>query len=64
MALLTLTAESKPTLSEAAAMLKVKESDLDPTFGVVMISTAGYYCVRTLVDIPSGFSDPGIGTLK
>jgi hypothetical protein len=65
--------QGRPTVAEVAQMLQVREADIDPSFGVVLIDPKrGLYTVR--VRGQSGarpdttdprtrgpFSDPGIG---
>ena len=70
MVMMTLTrSEGKPTLDEAAAILKVDRERLDREFGVRLIDPkTKQYAVRAQVDddaIPKGaFSDPKIGPYK
>jgi hypothetical protein len=63
----------RPTLAQAAQMLQVHESELDPSFGVVLIDPKrGLYTVRvceqsgakpdtTNPRVKGPFANPGIG---
>jgi hypothetical protein len=62
-----------PTIAEAAQMLQVQESDLDPDFGIILIDPKrGLYTVRirdqsaahpdtSRQEVDGPFADPGIG---
>jgi hypothetical protein len=65
--------QGPPTVAEAAQMLHVQESDIDPAFGVVLIDPKrGLYTVRVREQsgatpdasdpkVEGPFADPGIG---